>query len=146
MSYRNYKSHSSLQDYISTGLCRAGTLKQASINWRQKGNTALLVQGSSLRSLPGHDKTKVQVHHVLVTSMFYMSHCWTKTGSDYLSLFWSWFYSDPLGSLLVPGLEVAAHQQHQAASHRPSNQSYTIQSLHHIAVIQTFIFSVVILL
>lgn len=34
------------------------TLKQASMSWRQKGNTALLLQGSNLRSLPKHNKNK----------------------------------------------------------------------------------------
>lgn len=74
LSQSNYKNHSlQVQDYISTGQTSLSTLKQASISWRQKGNTALLVQGSNLRSLPSHDKTRVQVHDVLMKSLLYIS-------------------------------------------------------------------------
>lgn len=43
-----------MQNVISKDLAGVSTLKQANISWRQKGNTALLVQGSNLRSLPSY--------------------------------------------------------------------------------------------
>lgn len=103
-----------------------GTLKQASMSWRQKGNTDLLLHGSNLRSFPTQKKDSLTI----ICKPELPSSRVTERESLYLSSFYSSLGSDHQGSLLGSGWGATAHWPRRAAFHRPTGWTDTIRKRH----------------